>query len=580
MRSIDKIAMTIETNDTVAPAAALGHTKLGCQATLFEPNQTQAITKSSDVHAAKHHFALTLSEGVLVSKPNQSQVEAIIAQTLASLAAKRGVDAQAGKQADRQDTAAPAVSCVLKAERPIFSHISAEKATQYGNAGFLMIAGVNQELALALAQAVAASFKVVELYEKHECCPYCQSTGDAIIKLEPVTMNLEPGATTNLNIRIKEEPALCTKCGLGFNYSGHSQDMVDALNSSDEVTSFNSPAQQNSQGMATFATCLDTVSRYVQSKDSFIVEVGSYDGYFIKKLQERGYTNILGFEPGNRFDPSLPINKNYFDLTHAESQIGKSQVDLLVSVNTIESIFHIGSFMSAVNYALKDNGLALFQVPNPIFISNFQVFRMPVAFLERLCHDHNMVIEEVIPAQKPYALNLFTAIVARKLADSEVQALAQTGKALPSIFASEEERQANIKEVLIYGARRTFSPTRLKDLAKQIQVCEQSKSKVVVYGSGITTNKILAGLTELGYGFDYSKWTFVDSNPTKEGFTIYAPEGQELKLHYAGTKLQDQQVGLVIFAVQSKSFLSEMQSFLSKINCQYTDSFYHNVLED
>ena len=543
-----------------------------------EGQKTSASTPVAQVEpnaVALYQRFFNLRPGVLTVKPSPEQVSAIVAQVLKDNGSNLPVSEVLVEY-----------HCSLN----IFAQIAPAHDGRVCNSGYVVFKQVSEELAEKLATAIMAAFKVVDLYERHETCPYCHASGESIQHLTALSLNFEPGATDLDNIFYKIEPAVCTKCGLGFNYTGHSQELFGAFCSQEEFTSFLSPMQQKNATDGAFANFLNTIPQYCPNKEGFIVEVGSYDGYLLSKVQELGYQHVLGFEPGKHFPDSLPIYHGYFDMASAKQEVGAAQVDLLFSRNSVECIFDLKSFMDAVNFVLKEGGHIIFQLPNPVVVNSFQFFRLPVAFLERLCHDQNMAIVEVLPNKKPYALNSHTTIVARKLTQSELDELKASGKPLPSVFASPAERAENISQMQLFSGRRSFSPEMLKKLASQVSKVEQelkdkgasdaeATGQIVIYGSGLTTNKILAGLLEQGYNFDYSKWVVVDSNPAKEGFSVYAPDGSTIAVKYAGTYLKNKEIGLLIFGVQNPVYVDEINSTLSELGCHYHDHFYQDYLQ-
>lgn len=105
----------------------------------------------------------------------------------------------------------------------------------------------------------------------------------------------------------------------------------------------------------------------ILKKESFVVEIGSNDGGFIKALRKEGY-KALGVDPASNIvkpliKEGLPIINNYFSVKVAKKIIMKyGNCDVIYSFHTLAHIPDMRDVISGIKLLLKPQGYLAFEV--------------------------------------------------------------------------------------------------------------------------------------------------------------------------------------------------------------------------
>ncbi len=111
----------------------------------------------------------------------------------------------------------------------------------------------------------------------------------------------------------------------------------------------------------------DVKKKFPNSSKTFIVEIGSNDGAFIKSLISKGF-NAIGVDPAENI--VKPLIKEGIPLVHAyfSEKVAKEikekygRADAIYSFNTLAHIEDMHDVIKGVKIVLKDNGILVFQV--------------------------------------------------------------------------------------------------------------------------------------------------------------------------------------------------------------------------
>jgi len=103
------------------------------------------------------------------------------------------------------------------------------------------------------------------------------------------------------------------------------------------------------------------------SRDSRIIEIGSWRGYFLTRLDEMGFKNISGIDLANNL-----VDKKYkhqaADLNVEGIDEKDGRVDVVVGFQTLEHLENYFLILQEATRVLKKGGLFIFSVPNPFNI--------------------------------------------------------------------------------------------------------------------------------------------------------------------------------------------------------------------
>ena len=105
-------------------------------------------------------------------------------------------------------------------------------------------------------------------------------------------------------------------------------------------------------------------------KDSFIVEIASNDGTFLKSFVKKGYKNVLGIDPA--FNLAKLANKNgiktlpeFMNSTTANTIVLKyDKAKVVIARNVIPHVSDILEVIQGINILLKDDGYGIIEFHN------------------------------------------------------------------------------------------------------------------------------------------------------------------------------------------------------------------------
>lgn len=243
-------------------------------------------------------------------------------------------------------------------------------------------------------------------------CPVCESSQSHVV----LDLGNHPLADTFLLITRRLEPELsfplllvqCENC-LHF-FSGFPTDpqsryvaneySYESANSDVSISHFNEFAD----------SCLREVEQPPESIS--ILDVGSNDGTLLCAFQNRGAVRLIGVDPSPNM-ATLAAEKDmhtevcFFSLENVAEIVGAnsgSKFDLIVSANVMNHADDPHDFIDAVEAALADDGLYVFEVPNVIDLVEFRAFETvyhehvhywSVEALQRVLKDHGFRIVRV-----------------------------------------------------------------------------------------------------------------------------------------------------------------------------------------
>jgi SAM-dependent methyltransferase len=116
---------------------------------------------------------------------------------------------------------------------------------------------------------------------------------------------------------------------------------------------------------------LHEISEHINlSLDSFVLEIGSNDGSFLKILKEKGYKNQLGLEPA--LDAVCAAEKlgvetinSYFTPNEAKKIVqNRGKSDLFICRQVIEHVANLSEFSEAMRIVLKPGSYVIIEVPD------------------------------------------------------------------------------------------------------------------------------------------------------------------------------------------------------------------------
>jgi SAM-dependent methyltransferase len=267
--------------------------------------------------------------------------------------------------------------------------------------------------------------------------------------------------------------------------------------------------------------------------DSLVIEIASNDGYLLQYYKRAGIP-VLGIEPATNIarvaeeERGIPTLSEFFGRALAAklAQQGK-RADVIHANNVLAHVADLNDFVSGLQLLLKDNGVALIEVPyvkdmiertefDTIYHEHLCYFSLTA--LDRLFRRHNLVIQKV--ERLPIHGGTLRIYAGKNNAAGE-----QTRSSAPGLL--EEERARAVGEFEFY---RGFSKKveRLRsDLLTLLRDLKAQEKRIAVYGASAKGSTLL---NYFGIGRETLDYV-VDRSTAKQGYCtpgthlpIYAPE--------------------------------------------------------
>lgn len=274
------------------------------------------------------------------------------------------------------------------------------------------------------------------------------------------------------------------------------------------------------------------IDRFQLSKDSFVVEVASNDGYLLQYFVQQGVP-VLGIEPAKNvakvaIDKGVPSLTEFFGRELAEQLCNEGkQADLIAGNNVLAQVPDLNDFVAGLKVLLKPGGVITIEFPHllnlveqnqfdTMYHEHFSYFSFITS--EKIFAAHGLILFDVdeLPTHGG-SLRIYA-----RHADDESKPVTERAKAM-----HDREMNAGMATMEYYSAfGENVKETKRKLLSFLIDARRDGK-KVVGYGAPGKGNTLL---NYCGIRTDFLDFT-VDRNPYKHGkFTpgthipIYTPE--------------------------------------------------------
>jgi SAM-dependent methyltransferase len=251
--------------------------------------------------------------------------------------------------------------------------------------------------------------------------------------------------------------------------------------------------------------------------DSFVVELGSNDGYLLQHFIELGQ-RVLGIEPAANVAETarakgIPTRTAFFNSETASQVVAEhGQADLIAANNVLAQVPQLNDFIAGMAYLLAPQGVITIEVPHlerliaenqfdTIYHEHFSYFSLVT--VERLAGANGLVpIDvEVLPTHGG-SLRIYLAHRgSRHLISPRV------GNMLA------QERDARLETLSAYSDFAQRIQRRKRDLLAVVIEAKEAGKRICGYGAPGKGNTLL---NYCGIGTDFLDFT-VDRNPYKHG---------------------------------------------------------------
>ncbi|MBU4220125.1 MAG: class I SAM-dependent methyltransferase [Euryarchaeota archaeon] len=302
------------------------------------------------------------------------------------------------------------------------------------------------------------------------------------------------------------------------------------------------------------------ITRFGFDKNSFVVEIGSNDGYLLQYFRQHGIP-VLGIEPASNtaqvaIKKGIPTDITFFDMTYAKKirKTGKL-ADLIIGNNVLAHNPNLNDFVNGLKLALKSDGVITMEFPHLLKLIEGNQF-------DTIYHEHFSYFSfySVHKLFASHNLELF-----------DVEEIPTHGGSL-RIYAGHKDDKSkvitnNIRDLLkkeeiagifdlntYYNFSEKVKLTKRKLLQFLIQAKNEGKS-IVGYGAPAKGNTLL---NYCGIGTDFLDYT-VDRNPYKQD--KYLP-GTHIPIKHPDKIKEDEPDYVLILPWNIKDEIMEQMSYI------------------
>lgn len=457
-------------------------------------------------------------------------------------------------------------------------------------------------------------------YEEHLCCPVCGSTHFVEGCDHRDMVNSHPFRPEDAwkNEVITFRPALCENCGVAFNVRGMSNETRSGI-----TANFNF-IKPSSTGSSQFQHYVDTVAGMCSSNQCKVLDIGGYDGYLLRELSRRGFKNLTLVDPSTVTDGmdesmlAIRVVTGYFpdadpvwqarmnkcgkdtDATSADAgnksdaaatstaTAGTSPAasgtvpsaagdegtvedhrlyDVVGCKDVLQMVPDPVSFMRGLNNVMVKGGRALF-ISSPLhFMHAVQSLHLGANAYHYIARMGGFTMDRcyMVKGNGYMAYELTKAVDI--IDDPEA---AERFMSTPQLSDEEfEAEQARNRELIKYNLH--ISQEAAHRFRHAVEYNHTRGREIVIYGTGFYSFSIL---DSLGDDLSRYKFTMVNSTPEMDGLQFLRPDNKVEQVYWADSCLKDRHVPLLVLAIGSRKFYSEIIANLARINCTFDEAIY------
>jgi len=259
------------------------------------------------------------------------------------------------------------------------------------------------------------------------------------------------------------------------------------------------------------------ISRFGVNQSSFVVEIGSNDGYLLQYFKQYEIP-VLGIEPASNtakvaIKKGIPTDVTFFDTSYAKKMVKNDKLaDLIIGNNVLAHNPNLNDFVEGLKIALKPDGVITMEFPyllrlikgnqfDTIYHEHFSYFSFHA--VQILFASHNLVLFDV---EEITTHGGSLRIYGKHEGDKSKKVTNRVENLL------EREKSAGLLDLkTYYNFRKKTEATKRKLLQFLIQAKNEGK-KIVGYGAPAKGNTLL---NYCGIRTDFFDYT-VDRSPYKQ----------------------------------------------------------------
>lgn len=240
------------------------------------------------------------------------------------------------------------------------------------------------------------------------------------------------------------------------------------------------------------------LKRILNKKIKYILEIGCFDGYLLKKLQDLGY-EVVGCDPCQGAEigikEGVPIKREFFK----PDLFPNTSFDLVIMRHLIEHIKDPTKFLKIIRSIIRPDGLVAIETPNHQFSL-----------------DNTLWCDFLLEHLSCFTPNSLTHLLENcgfeVIAHQDKQILYFIGRKVKKLPKKSEEEEANLGLIRSATSFQKRTEKFIQDIKKTIHHLIKKKKKIAIYGAGGHTTGliVLANLkrSDIAYVIDSeeSKW--------------------------------------------------------------------------
>lgn len=259
---------------------------------------------------------------------------------------------------------------------------------------------------------------------------------------------------------------------------------------------------------------LDLIERRGLTKDSFVIELASNDGYLLKNYVEHGI-GVLGIDPADGpVDAARKIGvdtlKAFFSSTLADKIVeDHGRADIIHGNNVLAHVADTNGFVSGMRKLVKDDGVVVIEAP---YVRDLiEHIEFDTIYHEHLCYFSVTAVDHLFRRHGLYLNDVKRLPIHGGSLRLYLEPSENVGAAVKSLL--EEERALGIDKLSFYEDFSVRVETLKSSLQKMLRELKENGASIAAYGAAAK------GATMINYvGADNGMIDFVvDRNVHKQG---------------------------------------------------------------
>jgi SAM-dependent methyltransferase len=248
--------------------------------------------------------------------------------------------------------------------------------------------------------------------------------------------------------------------------------------------------------------------------DSLVIEPASNDGYMLRHFMEQGI-QVLGIDPAKgpaeaAQSEGIPTLKTFFDLDLAcNLRKSKGPADLVIANNVLAHVPDLNGFVKGVGTLLKDEGLAVIEVP--YLMDLIEKCEFDTIYHQHLCYFSATALESLFKRHGLHINSIRRIPIHGGSLRLFVEPEADAGESIRSLLMEEAEK--GVHQLGLYS-RFSKRVKGLKDsLVDLLHKLKSGGAGIAAYGAAAKATTLLHYCKIDRELIDY----VVDLNPFKQG---------------------------------------------------------------